>query len=185
MSKSQSHQSTLTSYKQRKWFIDMSKKTDKFPLSIIASESSSQLNPVGYTERQIVEKPKTEEEDRLMGVRTWEVALGPIKQAPMNMFISWMAGGSIGLFPLMFVAMLLFRPFQSLFQVNKAFESLEGQYTPLHKLLYILGNFVNLAIALYKCHSMGILPTYASDWLAFETPQIQLEHSLGGIAFSS
>ncbi len=118
-------------------------------------------------------------------MRSWEIALGPIKQAPMNVMISWMAGNSIALFPIMFVAMLLFRPFQSMLAISKAFEAIEpGQYSVVQKLVYFLGNLVNLGIALYKCHSMGLLPTYASDWLAFEEPQQQIEQSFGGFSFN-
>ena len=118
-------------------------------------------------------------------MRSWEIALGPIKQAPMNVLISWMAGNSIALFPIMFVGMLLFRPFQSMLTISKAFEAIEpGQYSAVQKLVYFLGNLVNLGIALYKCHSMGLLPTYASDWLAFESPQQPLEHAFGGFSFN-
>nr|XP_053638172.1 uncharacterized protein LOC128692872 [Cherax quadricarinatus] len=52
----------------------------------------------------------------------------------------------------------------------------------LQKLIYLLGNLVNVGLAVYKCHSMGILPTHASDWLAFQEPAIQMEFSHGGMA---
>ncbi|KAF6771541.1 hypothetical protein AHF37_09708 [Paragonimus kellicotti] len=44
---------------------------------------------------------------------------------------------------------------------------IEGSQAPLQCLVYVLGNVVMIALAMYKCHSMGLLPTYASDWLAF------------------
>ena len=133
---------------------------------------------LGYTDRTIADTTNQEEGTHLIGMRSYDIALGPIKQAPMNVMISWMVGNSIALFPIMFVGMLLFRPLQS---ISKAFEAIEvGQYSAIQKLVYFLGNLVNLGIALYKCHSMGLLPTYASDWLAFETPQTLLEHSFGG-----
>lgn len=70
-------------------------------------------------------------------------------------------------------------------QMSKAFETIEpSQYSGVQKLIYFLGNLVNLGIALYKCHSMGLLPTYASDWLAFESPQIQMEQAFGGYSFN-
>jgi hypothetical protein len=94
-----------------------------------------------------------------------------------------MAGNAIGLFPIMFVCMLLFRPLQSIFTLSKAFEAIEGENAVIQKLAYLMGNFVNLGIALYKCHSMGLLPTYASDWLAFANPQIQMEYSAGGFTY--
>lgn len=33
-----------------------------------------------------------------------------------------------------------------------------------------MGNGLGLALALYKCQAMGLLPTRPSDWLAFVTP---------------
>ena len=40
---------------------------------------------------------------------------------------------------------------------------------PLHKLVYILCNLLTLGVGLWKCRSMGLLPTGTGDWLAFET----------------
>ncbi len=167
------------SYKQRKWFVDFSKRSDKY-LQLVDN-----VQPVGFTEKQIVDTTNTEEGTRLIGMRSWDVALGPLKQAPMNVMISWMAGNSIALFPIMFVGMLLFRPLQSMFTLSKAFEAIEpGQYSIIQKLIYLLGNLVNLGIALYKCHSMGLLPTYASDWLAFADPQERMEYSFRGFSLN-
>jgi ER membrane protein complex subunit 4 len=170
------------SYKQRKWFIDLSRKPEKYTGQ---AQTSEHTLPVGYVDRPVPDMTNVEEGTRLIGMRSWDIALGPIKQAPMNVMISWMAGNSIALFPIMFVGMLLFRPLQSIFTMSKAFEAIEtGQYSFIQKLVYLLGNFVNLGIALYKCHSMGLLPTYASDWLAFADPQEQMEYSFGGFALN-
>ncbi|CAK8689470.1 unnamed protein product [Clavelina lepadiformis] len=38
-----------------------------------------------------------------------------------------------------------------------------------------------LALAVYKCNSMGLLPTHASDWLAFISPLQRMEYVGGGI----
>lgn len=173
--------STGKSYKQRKWFIDFTRKPDKF----MTVQQQEYASPVGYSDRQIADTTNAEESTRLNGMRSWDIALGPLKQAPMNVMISWMAGNSIALFPIMFVGMLLFRPFQSIFTMSKAFEAIEpGQYNFVQKLTYLFGNLVNLGIALYKCHSMGLLPTYASDWLAFADPQERMEYSYGGFSLN-
>ena len=166
------------SFRQRKWFIDFNRRNDKIALI-------DHTSPLGYSDRQIADTTNSEEGTRLNGMRSWDIALGPIKQAPMNVMISWMAGNSIALFPIMFVGMLLFRPLQSMFTISKAFEAIEpGQYSVIQKLVYFLGNLVNLGIAFYKCHSMGLLPTYASDWLAFADPQEQMEFTFGGFSFN-
>lgn len=40
---------------------------------------------------------------------------------------------------------------------------------PLQKAVYILCNILTLGVGLWKCRSMGLLPTGTGDWLAFET----------------
>jgi Protein of unknown function (DUF1077) len=40
---------------------------------------------------------------------------------------------------------------------------------PLPKLVYIMANLLTLALGLWKCRSMGLLPTGTGDWLAFES----------------
>lgn len=62
-----------------------------------------------------------------------------------------------------------------------AFKMIEGGHAVGQKLVYLLGNIVSVALALYKCHSMGLLPSHTSDWLAFVEPQMRIEYSGGGI----
>ena len=58
---------------------------------------------------------------------------------------------------------MLFRPFKTLFSVNATFKNLDadGSSHLGQKAVFILGNLVNVGLAMYKCHSMGMLPTYA------------------------
>ena len=39
----------------------------------------------------------------------------------------------------------------------------------VQKLLYVVCNLLTLGVGLWKCRSMGLLPTGSGDWLAFET----------------
>ena len=41
--------------------------------------------------------------------RSWDLALGPFKQVPMNLFIMYMSGNSISIFPIMMVVMMMVR----------------------------------------------------------------------------
>lgn len=47
---------------------------------------------------------------------------------------------------------------------------IEGEQAPIQSVVYVFGNLVMVAMAVYKCHTMGLLPTYASDWLSFIQP---------------
>ncbi|KAF7279774.1 hypothetical protein GWI33_006757 [Rhynchophorus ferrugineus] len=108
--------------------------------------------------------------------------LAPLKQVPMNLFISYMAGNSISIFPIMMVGMLLMRPIQAIWATKSTFKMMETSSAILQMLVYVFGHLVNMALALYKCHSMGLLPTHASDWLAFVEPPIRQEYLGGGVA---
>lgn len=48
---------------------------------------------------------------------------------------------------------------------------IEGGHAIAQKFVYLVGNVACLALALYKCQSMGLLPTHASDWLEFVEAQ--------------
>lgn len=119
--------------------------------------------------------------------RCWDLALGPFKQVPMNLFIMYMSGNSISIFPIMMVVMMMFRPFKTLVSVNQVFKPFESGANGLgvnilgQKLVFILGNLAGVALAMFKCHSMGLLPTHASDWLAFADPLERAEVVLGGL----
>lgn len=110
----------------------------------------------------------------LRAKRSWDLALGPIKQAPMNLFIMYMSGNTISIFPIMMVIMMAVRPVKTLFSVNSTFRALDaadGSVANLgQKFVFVAGNLINIALAMYKCHSMGLLPTHSSDWLAFADP---------------
>lgn len=60
------------------------------------------------------------------------------------------------------------------FVIPTAFKMLESSSQKfLQGLVYLIGNLMGLALAVYKCQSMGLLPTHASDWLAFiEPPEV-------------
>lgn len=81
----------------------------------------------------------------------------------------------------MMVGMLFMRPLQALFSINSTFKLVEDTGAAAQKLVYLLGNFVNIGLALYKCQSMGLLPTHSSDWLAFVEPQARQEYLGGGV----
>ncbi|KAI0987412.1 hypothetical protein GJ496_006619 [Pomphorhynchus laevis] len=113
--------------------------------------------------------------------RVWDVAFSPFKQIPMNMFMMWMSGNSLSLFPLMMIVMMLTKPFQAIFTCNSTFDNELSTFdtsdndptaakhsTLLPKLIFILGNITLTAMVLFKCHMMGILPLYASDWVSYK-----------------
>lgn len=102
----------------------------------------------------------------------------------MNLLIMYMAGNSISIFPIMMVGMSLIRPLKAIVTTGQTFKPFELTTNIIpQKLIFFIGNVINIGLALYKCHSMGLLPTHASDWLAFVDPQERMEFSDGGVSF--
>lgn len=110
---------------RRKWFIDLKvQKNDRLAVTTTASSdtaltttttavnNSSLSAPVGFTEQKISDFIRPEDDDRLFARRSWDIALQPIKQLPMNMILSWMAGNSFSLMSIMIVVMLFMKPIQ-------------------------------------------------------------------------
>ena len=101
---------------------------------------------------------------------------------------SVVAGNAISIFPIMMVIMMAWRPFKTLWTVNATFKALDSSSSDPaaaasatanlgQKIVFVLGNLVGVALAMYKCHSMGLLPTHASDWLAFADPIERAEYA--------
>ncbi|KAG5677925.1 hypothetical protein PVAND_007640 [Polypedilum vanderplanki] len=165
-----------SSSKKLKWSLEFNTKSrNDLPIppgfNLSAAQSHSEV-------------AKDQDQNQLIMKKSWDMALGPIKGIPMNLLIMYMAGNSISIFPIMMVGMSLIRPLKAIFTTSQTFKSFELiQNITLQKFVFFLGNLINIGLALYKCHSMGLLPTHSSDWLAFVEPQKRLEWSDGGITF--
>ncbi|KAI0081512.1 hypothetical protein K474DRAFT_1682033 [Panus rudis PR-1116 ss-1] len=116
--------------------------------------------------------------------RAWDLAISPAKSLPMQAFMLYMSGGGVQIFSMGIVFMLLSSPFKNLASINTAFapfapspsskqpaagNSKSLTTLPLQKFVYLLTNLLTLALGLWKCRSMGLLPMGTGDWLAFET----------------
>ncbi|CAK5086340.1 unnamed protein product [Meloidogyne enterolobii] len=156
--------------------------------SLIKLAASDQtINPPGYHQGFIVSQQvetvskNEQQQQHLLNKRAWDVALGPLKALPMNMFMMYMAGNTISIFPIMMVMMMVWRPIKTLLSVNATFKVMEQEYGSsliLHKIVFILGNLGAVALAVYKCHTMGLLPNHESDWLDFMSEPERLQLSL-------
>ncbi|KAH8875116.1 ER membrane protein complex subunit 4 [Schistosoma japonicum] len=236
-------ENSIRSFLSRKWALDFnSKARATAPNQANATELK---HPPGYVDRSFPATAVRDSDPHLMRQRSWNIALGPFRQVPMNLFIMWISGSSISIFPLMSVIMLFLRPLQALFSAQASrspfqsfltvyfgrsylinsshkaativcivsvtkmfmlvanfslimvmklkrygadfficrsisFNLIEGSQATIQCFVYVLGNLVILTLAMYKCHTMGLLPTYASDWLSFVEPRQTAEWSVGG-----
>ncbi|CAL1537753.1 unnamed protein product [Lymnaea stagnalis] len=171
------------SKRRNKWAIEFVQSNRGRGERALVASTENLPSPVGFENLSTVAERPREADPGLINKRSWDIALGPIKQVPMNMFIMWMAGSSISIFPIMMVGMMFFRPIQAMLSIQNTFKSIEGDQAAFQKLVYCIGNLACLAMAVYKCQTMGLLPTHASDWLAFVQPQERMEWSGGGMFF--
>jgi len=63
-----------------------------------------------------------EGQQRLLEKRAWDMAMGPLKQLPMNFFVMYMAGNTISIFPIMMVSMMAWRPIKALMSLQATFQ---------------------------------------------------------------
>jgi hypothetical protein len=108
--------STRSNPTRRKWFVDLQlRKQERAGLTTAAAVPSTNdllLLPVGYSEHGVTDKVIKEDDDHLLAKRSWDIALQPIKQLPMNIIFAWMAGNSLSLMSIMIVVMLFMKPIQ-------------------------------------------------------------------------
>jgi hypothetical protein len=176
--------SSRSGQKKHKWALDFTKyRADGSRVVAASSEPHKDLDPPGFCNSVASTSPDARDNNlELIEKKSWDIALGPLKQLPMNLFIMWMAGNSISIFPIMMVGMMFIRPIQALLAIQQTFKMIEGKRQTIQRMVYALGNVLGVALAVYKCQVMGLLPTHPSDWLAFVEPQKRMEWSGGGIA---
>jgi hypothetical protein len=91
----------------------------------------------------------------------------------MQAFMMYMSGSSLQIFSITMTLMLFSNPIKALIGMPAIF----GQFTTpknkgnmlAYKFVYIALQFCFVALGIWKCNQMGILPTTRSDWLAWET----------------
>jgi hypothetical protein len=107
---------------RRKWFIDFQIRkherliipTNENNLTTTINNNNNNLllSPIGYNEQKVSDLITQEDDERLLARRSWDIALQPIKQLPMNIILAWMAGNSFSLMSIMIVVMLFMKPIQ-------------------------------------------------------------------------
>eukprot|EP01099_Mayorella_cantabrigiensis_P003447 TRINITY_DN2641_c0_g1_i1.p1 TRINITY_DN2641_c0_g1~~TRINITY_DN2641_c0_g1_i1.p1 ORF type:complete len:189 (+),score=44.60 TRINITY_DN2641_c0_g1_i1:38-568(+) len=111
--------------------------------------------------------PKLDKQNReIKTKKAWEIAKSPGKNIFMTGFMLWMIGSSINIFTMVFTFYALYNPLKAIFSTSKEFSrfsDLDGIW--VCQIVYILLNGLSLGIGVYKCSSLGLLPTATSDWV--------------------
>eukprot|EP00299_Pterocystis_sp_00344_P013386 c6553_g2_i1.p1 GENE.c6553_g2_i1~~c6553_g2_i1.p1 ORF type:complete len:159 (+),score=21.49 c6553_g2_i1:39-515(+) len=149
---------------RRRWEVDF---TDK--------KSAEVAPPPGYSQSHTNESAggKKLSKEALDKKRAWAIALAPAKNIPMTMFMMWMSGDSVNIFSMSIVFFTAFNGLKSLFTVNSAFKGFDRPSEIIQeRLFFALVQLATVLVALWKCSSLGILPTAPSDW-AFRYHSLQ------------
>ncbi|KAI8924514.1 hypothetical protein BC831DRAFT_465378 [Entophlyctis helioformis] len=130
--------------------------------------------------------------------KAWDAAIAPAKSIPMNAFMLYMSGNSIQIFSILVTVMLLFNSVKAAMGVSQVFErfqTVSSAKAPtgvaailammsnpllLPMIAFVVIQAANLALGIWKCGAMGLLPTATSDWLAFLDHKKIAELSAGG-----
>jgi ER membrane protein complex subunit 4 len=112
------------------------------------------------------------------------VATSPGKNLFMHGLMLWMSGSTLQIFSIMMLGMAFWTPIKAILSTGTAFQRYQssGVDITLQKLIYVVLNMCGLCMALYKCQSMGLLPS-GSDFLDNDVPH-PLEHASGHISFN-
>jgi hypothetical protein len=115
--------------------------------------------------------------------KAWEVALAPVKQLPMNLFMSYMSGNSLQIVPITMTAMMFFMtPMKQIFSTKQQFEPLMSKTNSsditVTMIVYVLCHLLTIGAGIWKLGQMGLLPNTRSDWLAFEKGAHVIEQSI-------
>ncbi|KAK0547198.1 hypothetical protein OC846_004953 [Tilletia horrida] len=144
-----------------------------------SASSSSKKKDSATASSTVSRRPTPAQHSALQQAKAWEIALGPAKSLPMNAIMLYMSGSGVQIFSMMAVGMLVMNPIKALTAVDQPFQRLTSSQHSLllQKTAYIACQLACIALGLYKCWSMGLLPTESSDWLAWKQPRVPIEFS--------
>ncbi|KAJ3027483.1 UNVERIFIED_CONTAM: hypothetical protein HDU68_003729 [Siphonaria sp. JEL0065] len=184
----------------------MGLKLDFTSLDQSAKANTEELDPKGFSfslassdggknkgKKEITEAEQTAIDANMANLKlkkSWETALGPLKQAPMQAFMLYMSGNSVQIYSIMVTVMLFMNSGNAILGTQLAFKRFETVGTDkkpannsnliLPKIVYVLAQCVLMGLGVYKCSAMGLLPTSHSDWLSFLEAKSVAEYSSQG-----
>ncbi|BFZ59755.1 hypothetical protein YB2330_000772 [Saitoella coloradoensis] len=133
----------------------------------------TQLPSSKTNKNAVANKQSTEDRDTLKVKKAWEIALAPAKNVPMQAFMMYMSGSSLQIFSLMMAFMLFKNPVTALSNTTNTFLPLESEQLKkdgrlwLPKVCFVVMQVLMMGLGVYKCWTMGLLPTSGSDRLVW------------------
>jgi hypothetical protein len=164
-----------------RWAIDLTEHRASPSTFLSAGTSSQDVVPFGFSAASasssaggeyVVADEKSARADEakqaeLIYASAMAIAQAPGKQLLMTAFMLWMSGNSLQIFSIVMLGMAMWTPVQELFNVHTRFARFADSRVSmlLPKLTFVAIQFAALALGLYKCNTMGLLPTATADWV--------------------
>jgi len=163
------------------WYYDLNEPMGAIGVSSKASQVSKYEKPAffktsrgAHVSGSSVKRARVQEDDLKLS-KAWQVAIGPAKNLPTNLIMSWFSGSNLQIMTISMTAYMFFiNPLKEAMLVQEKFRLLEGKHINssilVYKFIYVLCNLLAVAAGVYKVKQMGLLPDHSSDWSAFEEP---------------
>ena len=154
-----------------KWTIDYQpkavstgKRSVPDPPGFVPSSSLGQIEPlhrVGKDVKTLDVATRARKESALR-----QRAFDPAKQAGFMCVMLYMSGSQPSVFSIMMMVTCISSPIMALTNVTKMFPQDKQVDVIVPRLIYVAIQIGQLLFAAYKLDAMGLLPTYASDWMS-------------------
>ena len=135
----------------------------------LPSPPSMAMKPKEETELDTVSMQlQHEKEVEAKNKHCMNLAIGPGKALLQTGFMMWMSGSSIQIFSIYTTGNALINPLKSIGNIKQIFgkfDKEEGVDTRLPKLIFVGLQLLTVAMALYKCATMSLLPLSSADWV--------------------
>ena len=160
----------------------MTKSMGKWRFDLKGRGTGHLPKPVGYAAPGTITESGSssialKQKQEMMQKRALDMGLAPGKNIFMQGFMMWMSGSSINIFSIMITGMAFMNPIKAIISIDDTFKRFKDVDLTLPKLAFIACNLGMVALALWKCNTMGLLPITAADWTSFLVDKDILEAS--------
>lgn len=149
------------------------------PPGFVARSELGDIEPLTASQHavRVLDAPTRARKEAALRQKAFE----PVKQAGFMCFMLWMSGNKLQVFSIMMLVTCITAPVTAIANVSKMFPSDKQLDMITPRLIFVAVQLGQLAFAAYKLDKLGLLPTFASDWMSQMTAPRVLEVSVGPV----
>jgi hypothetical protein len=115
-----------------RWLVDFSRNEPRLPDPPGRTDEARNLalehREAGRSVSHSSDPEARDQQQRLIDKRTWNYCVGPLKSLPMNLFMMYMMGNGISIFPIMMLGMLFWKPIQTIWDIKTGVLSVQVKH---------------------------------------------------------